>query len=88
MVLKLNSSVDNHFGIPKFQFKKDAKNIEFCTVKEFIDNPKTIETFRYIMAVREIDFSYEVYDYIDSFRCTKKERRKRKRLRDSGCLEN
>ena len=87
MVLKLNSNVDNHFGIPKFQFKKGA-DVKFCTVKEFIDNPETIETFRYIMSRREIDFSYEVYDYIDSFRCTKKERRKRKRLRDSGCLEN
>lgn len=86
MVLKLNSRVDNHFGIPKFQFKKEAKNIEFCTVKEFIDNPETIETFRYIMARREVNFANEVFDYVDSFRFPKNVRRNRKRARDAGLI--
>ena len=85
--LNLKSIVDKTSGIPKSHFKEEyqKENENFCTLKEFIDNPDTVEQFRYNnQYLTHIKYNNEVYEYIDSFNFDKKECEKRKKQRNDN----
>jgi hypothetical protein len=82
IILSLTDKVEEQFGYPRQWFKPGA-NLKFVTVKEFIDNPKTVETWRFLNSYNnDIKFSNEVYEYIDKRFFTKRERAERKKVRD------
>jgi len=82
--LSLTSKVEKRFGYPQECFKPE-NNLEFVTVKELIDNPETVDVWRYLNSYRrdEIRFNNDVYEYIDERFFTEEERLERKKVRDS-----
>lgn len=82
VILSLTDKVEEQFGYPQQWFKPEA-DCKFVTVKEFIDNPKTVETWRYLNSYNDnIEFSNEVYEYIDERFFTEAEQVERKKARD------
>ena len=66
-MLKLNDLVDSNFGISFEDFTTEGITAnKFVTVKEFIDNPDTVEMFRFNNSYGGIKFHNEVYEYLDS----------------------
>ncbi len=63
----------------EYQLKKD----NFCTLREFINNPDTVEQFRYMNSYQDnvFKFSSDVYEYLDSIYCSPEEAFIRKELR-------
>lgn len=84
MLLNLKSVICKLTGTPKSYFKEEFQNKkDFCTVKEFIDNPDTVETFRFMNSYdNTLDFSNDVYEYLDTLFYDEKECIKRKKQRE------
>jgi len=82
VILSLTDKVEEQFGYPQEWFKPEA-DCKFVTVKEFIDNPETVGTWRYLNSYKgEIGFSNDVYEYVDEKFFTEEERFERKKARD------
>jgi hypothetical protein len=82
VILSLTDKVEEQFGYPQEWFKPEA-DCKFVTVKEFIDNPETVERWRYLNSHNnDIKFSNEVYEYIDRRFFTEEEQSERKIARD------
>ena len=83
IILSLTDKIDEKFGFPQSWLKPDL-NTKFVTVKEFIDNPETVDTWRYINSyVEGIEFSSDVYEHIDKRFFSAEECEARKKDRDS-----
>ncbi len=87
MELNLNTQVCKKTGFNKKLFKKEFQNtIDFCSFKEFIDNPDTVETFRFMNSYDDnVTFSNDIYEYLDSLFYNKDDCANRKAKRDDNC---
>lgn len=82
IILSLTDKIEKESGYPQEWFKLE-NGLKFVTVKEFIDDIDTLETFRHINSYEDgIEFGNDVYDYIDEKYFTGEERLKRKKARD------